>query len=214
MKRILIADDHELFRAGVKQLLSEMPHPFIVDEANNGQEVIEKIWRNDYDTVLLDISMPGRNGLDVLKDIKSYKPDLQVLILSMYPEEQFAMRAIRAKAAGYLTKAVKSDELVKAIQNVIKWKRYISSSLADKIACYVEVDNNKALHETLSDREYEVMRMTATGKSVKQIAMKLALSDKTISTYRARILNKMNMNNIAQLIHYAIQNDLINQTEA
>ena len=214
MKRILIADDHELFRAGVKQLLSDMPHQFIVDEANNGQEVIEKIWSTDYDTVLLDISMPGRNGLDVLKDIKSYKPDLQVLILSMYPEEQFAMRALKAKASGYLTKAVKSDELVTAIQNVIKGKRYISSSLANRIACYVEEDNNKALHETLSDREYEVMCMTATGNSVKQIAMKLALSDKTISTYRARILNKMNMNNIAQLIHYAIQNNLINQPEA
>jgi DNA-binding NarL/FixJ family response regulator len=214
MTKILIADDHEIFRKGVKDLLKEMPYKVVVDEAGDGHEVIEKMWRYDYDAVLLDISMPGRSGLDILKDIKSNKPDLKVLILSVHPEEQFAIRALKARADGYLTKATKPDELLKAIQKVIKGKKYISSSLAERLACNVEVDNNKALHETLSDREYEVMRMTVSGKSVKQIAMKLSLSDKTISTYRARVLNKMNMNNIAQLIQYTIQNDLLNQPDA
>ena len=213
MKRILIADYHEIFRTGIKQLLSEMGRTYKVDEANNGQEVIEKIWRNDYDAILLDISMPDRNGLDILKDIKNYKPDLKVLILSMYPEEQFAIRALRAKADGYLTKAVKHDELLTALQKILQGEKYISSLLVNKLAFFMEGDNKKALHETLSDREYEVMCLTATGKSVKQIAMKLALSDKTVSTYRYRILNKMQMNNIAQLIRYAIRNDLINQSE-
>ncbi len=214
MVRILIADDHEIFRKGVKQLLSEMPDKFIVDEASNGQEVIEKVWKKKYDVVLLDISMPGKNGIDILKDIKSYNPDIQVLILSMYPEEQFAMRALKAKADGYLTKAAKPDELAQAIQKVVTGKKYISSSLADRIAYYVGMDHPRALHESLSDREYEVMCMTAAGESVKHIAMKLSLSDKTISTYRTRILNKMKMNNVAQLIQYTIQNNLLTYPDA
>jgi DNA-binding NarL/FixJ family response regulator len=209
MARMLIADDHEIFRKGLKDLIREMNSKVVVDEADNGYEVITKMWEHDYDAVLLDISMPGRNGIDILKQLKGYKPDLQVLILSIYPEEQFAMRALKAGAAGYLTKAAKSDELVTAIRQVIKGKRYISSSLADKLVNYVESGNEKALHEVLSDREYEVMCMTAEGRSVKQIAMKLALSDKTISTYRARILIKMKMNNMAQLIQYAINNRMI-----
>ena len=206
MARMLIADDHEIFRKGVKDLIREMNSKVVVDEADNGHEVITKMWEHDYDAVLLDISMPGRNGIDILKQLKGYKPDLQVLILSIYPEEQFAMRALKAGAAGYLTKAAKSDELIMAIRQVIKGKRYISPSLADKLVNYVESGNEKAPHEVLSDREYEVMCMTAEGRSVKQIAMKLALSDKTISTYRARILIKMKMTNMAQLIQYAIKN--------
>ena len=204
--KILVADGHEIFRKGVKKTLKEMNDKVVVDEASNGHEVMEKIWKNDYDAVLLEISMPGRNGIDILKQLKCFKPDLQVLILSIYPEEQFAMRALKAGAAGYLTKTAKSDELVTAIRQVIKGKRYISSSLADKLVNYVESGNEKAPHEVLSDREYEVMCMTAEGRSVKQIAMKLALSDKTISTYRARILIKMKMTNMAQLIQYAINN--------
>jgi DNA-binding NarL/FixJ family response regulator len=207
--KILIADDHEIFRKGVKQLLSEMTDEVVVDEASNGQEVIKKMWENDYDAVLLDISMPGRNGLDILKQIKSYKPALKVLILSMYPEEQFAIRALKAGADGYVTKASTPGELITALQKILTGKKYISSSLSDKLVCYVEAGDKKALHETLSDREYEVMCMTATGRSVKQIAMELSLSDKTISTYRSRILNKLNVNNIAQLIQYTIQNQLL-----
>jgi DNA-binding NarL/FixJ family response regulator len=155
--------------------------------------------------------MPGRNGIDILKQLKGYKPDLQVLILSTYPEEQFAMRALKAGAAGFLTKAVKTDELVTAIQHLLKGKRYISSSLADTLVNYVEYGDHKAPHEVLSDREYEIMCMTAEGKTVKQIASELSLSDKTVSTYRARTLIKLNMNNTAQLIQYVIKNNLINQ---
>ena len=211
MTRILIVDDHEIYRKGVKQILTEMGDNIFVDEANSGEEVIEYIWRNEYDAVLLDISMPGRNGLDVLKDIKSHKPELPVLMLSMYPEEQFAVRALKAKADGYLTKTAKPGELLGAIQKIIKGKKYISPSLAESLACYVEGDTAKDPHERLSDREYEVMCMTSAGKSVKQIALELSLSDKTISTYRARILNKMNMNNFVQLIQYTIENQLLNQ---
>jgi len=207
--KILVADEHEIFRKGVKGLLKESNDKFEIDEANNGQEVMEKIWKNNYDAVLLDISMPGRNGIDILKQLKGYKPDLQVLILSTYPEKQFAMRALKAGAAGFLTKAVKSDELVTAIQYLLKGKRYISSSLADTIVNYVEYGDEKAPHEVLSDREYEIMCMTAEGKTVKKIASELSLSDKTVSTYRARTLIKMNMNNTAQLIQYVINNKLI-----
>ena len=153
--------------------------------------------------------MPRRNGIDILKQLKGYKPDLQVLILSIYPEEQFAMRALKAGAAGYLTKSAKPEELVTAIKHVMKGQRYISSSLADRLVSYVESGDDKAPHEVLSDREFEVMCMTAEGKSVKKIAVELSLSDKTISTYRARILTKMNMNNLAQLIKYVTVNSLI-----
>jgi DNA-binding NarL/FixJ family response regulator len=209
--KILVADNHEIFRKGVKELLKETNDKFVIDEASNGNEVIAKMWKNDYDAVLLDISMPGRNGIDILKQLKGYKPDLQVLILSTYPEEQFAMRALKAGAAGFLTKAVKPDELVTAIQHLLKGKRYISSSLADTLVNYVEYGDHKAPHEVLSDREYEIMCMTAEGKTVKQIASELSLSDKTVSTYRARTLIKLNMNNTAQLIQYVINNNLINQ---
>jgi DNA-binding NarL/FixJ family response regulator len=209
MARMLIADDHEIFRKGVRGLIKEMNFKIVVDEASNGQEVITKMWKNEYDAVLLDISMPGRNGIDILKQLKGFKPNLQILMLSMYPEEQFAIRAMKAGAAGYLTKAAKSDELILAIQNVLKGKRYISSSLADKLVNYVKSGDEEAPHEVLSDREYEVMCMTAEGKSVKQIAMELSLSDKTISTYRARILSKMNMNNMAQLIQYVMSNGIL-----
>lgn len=209
--KILVADEHEIFRKGLKELLKESNDKFVIDEANNGQEVIAKLWKNDYDAVLLDISMPGRNGIDILKQLKGYKPDLQVLILSTYPEEQFAVRALKAGAAGFLTKAVKPDELITAIQHLLKGKRYISSSLADTLVNYVEHGDEKAVHEILSDREYEIMCMTAEGKTVKKIASELSLSDKTVSTYRARTLIKMNMNNTAQLIQYVINNKLINQ---
>ncbi len=211
MTRVLIADDHEIFRNGIKQILSEMPDKFMIEEANNGKEAIEKMWENDYDAVLLDISMPDRNGIDILKQIKGDKPDLKVLMLSMYPEEQFAIRALKAGAAGYLTKACKPDELVSAIQQLLKGKRYISSSLADKLAVYIKNEDRKAPHESLSAREYEVMCMTTAGMPVKQIARELSLSDKTISTYRSRILNKLKMKNIAQLIQYAINNRIVEQ---
>ena len=211
MKKILIADDHEIFRSGLKHILSNMPFKFDIDEASNGREVMQKVSGDTYDMVLMDISMPGRNGIDILKQLKTYRPNLQVLILSMYPEDQFAVRTLKAGAAGYLSKASKHDELVKAIYKVLDGKKYISSSIANRLALYISADESKSPHEILSAREYEVMCMTASGKPVKQIAMELSLSSKTISTYRSRIMNKLKMDNVAQLIRYALNNRILNQ---
>ena len=210
MQRILIADDHAIVREGIKQILVEMSDSIIIDEASNGQEVLRDIWKNEYDLVLLDISMPGRNGLDILKQIKSDKPDLKVLVLSMHPEEQYAVRALKAGASGYLTKERTPHELIDAVQKVSTGKKYVSSSLAETLACHLENNSEKPLHEMLSDREYEVLCMIASGKTVKEIADELSLSVKTISTYRTRILDKMQMKNNAQLTHYTIQNHLVN----
>jgi len=181
----------------------------VVDEASNGQEVIEKIDNNDYDLILLDISLPGRGGLDVLKQIKASQPELPVLILSMYPEEQYAIRSLRARASGYLTKESAPDELIDAIRRIAEGKKYITSSLAEKLAFELEVNARISMHETLSDREYQVMCMIASGKRIKEIAEILSLSVKTISTYRSRILRKMEMKNNAQITYYAIRNGLI-----
>lgn len=210
MLRILIADDHTIVREGLKQILAEMSDKVITDEASNGQEVLQKVWNNDYDMVLLDISMPGRSGLEILKQLKSDKPYLKILILSMHPEEQYAVRALKAGAAGYLTKESTPNELINAIEKILAGKKYVSSSLAETLACHLGTAFDKPLHETLSDREFEVMRMIASGKTVKEIAEELSLSVKTISTYRTRILEKMHMKNNAQLTHYTIQNKLVN----
>ena len=208
--KILIADDQEIFRRGVKHFLIDMLNNVVVDEVGSGQEVIKAIWKNDYNAVLLDIAMPGRNGIDILKQIKSDKPDLRVLMFSTYPAEQFAIRALRAGAYGYLTKKATFGELKTAVKKILNGKKYISSSLEDSLISYVETGGKKTAHELLSDREYEIMCMTASGKSVKQIAAKLSLSDKTISTYRSRTLIKLNMKSIAHLIQYVIINNLIN----
>jgi len=209
MIKILIADDHPIVREGLKQILQEASDIVVADEASNGQEVLDKVWKNDYDVILLDISMPGRSGLEVLKQLKSQKPGLRVLVLTMHPEEQYAVRVLRAGASGYLTKESAPDELIKAIRKVSRGRKYVSSSLAEKLAFELEIDSEKPLHETLSDREYEVMRMIASGKRVKEIAEELFLSIKTISTYRSRILEKMKMKSSAELMHYAIQNKLV-----
>ena len=208
--KILIADDQEIFRRGVKHFLIDMLNNVVVDEVSSGNEVIKEIWKNDYNAVLLDIAMPGRNGIDILKQIKSDKPDLRVLMLSTYPAEQFAIRALRAGAYGYLTKKATSGELKTAVKKILNGKKYISSSLEDSLISYVETGGKNTAHELLSDREYEIMCMTALGKSVKQMAAKLSLSDKTISTYRSRTLIKLNMKSIAHLIQYVIINNLIN----
>ena len=207
--KILIADDHTIVREGIKQILAEMPEVTVTDEARNGQEVLQYVWDNDYDIVLLDITMPGRSGLDILKQLKSEKPALKILILSMHPEEQYAIRAFKAGAFGYLTKESSPTELIEAVRKVSIGKKYVSSSLAETLASHLEARSEKPLHYSLSDREYEVMCMIASGKTVKEIAGELTLSVKTISTYRARILEKMDMKNNAQLTHYTIQNRLI-----
>ena len=209
MLRILIADDHAIVREGIKQILIEIPDKVKTDEAINGQEVLQKVWENKYDIVLLDISMPGRSGLDILKQLKSEKPDLKVLILSMHPEEQYAVRALKAGASGYLTKESTPLELTEAIKKVSLGKKYVSASLAETLASHLEDAAEKPLHETLSNREFEVMCMIASGKAAKVIADDLSLSVKTISTYRTRILDKMKLKNNAQITHYTIQNGLV-----
>ena len=209
MIKILVADDHPIVRQGLKQILSEYPDMTVADEAGNGKEVLSKIAKKDYDIVLLDISMPGRNGLDILKELKSKKPKLPVLVLSIYPEDQYAVRVLKLGAAGYLTKESVPEELVAAIRKVARGRKYVSNYLAEKLASDLEINAEKPLHENLSDREYQVMFMIASGKRLKEISEELSLSIKTISTYRSRIMDKMKMKNNAELIRYALQNSLV-----
>jgi two-component system invasion response regulator UvrY len=209
MIRILIADDHTIVREGLKQILAETPDMVVAAEASNGQQVLNNVWKADFDVVLLDISMPGRNGLDILKQLKTERPKLPVLVLSMYSEEQYAVRALRAGASGYLTKESAPDELIEAIRRVSLGRKYIGASLAEKIAFVLETGEERPAHENLSDREYEVMRMIASGKTITEIAEELSLSVKTISTYRTRILTKMRLKNSAALTHYAVQHGLV-----
>jgi len=209
MIKVLIVDDHTIVREGLRQILEDTSDITVTGEASSAQEVLNKVKNNNFDLVLLDISLPGRSGLDVLKQLKSIKPDLPVLILSMHPEEQYAIRALRAKASGYLTKESASDELIKAIRKVSQGRKYITSSLAEKLAFELEDSISCSSHEKLSDREFQVMCMIASGKRINEIADALSLSVKTISTYRTRILKKMNMKNTSQLIHYAIKAGLV-----
>ena len=209
MIRILVADDHTIVREGLKQILADVDDMAVRDEAGNGQEALAKIREGEFDVVLLDISMPGRSGLEILKEIKAERPKLPVLILSMHAEEQYAVRALRAGASGYMTKASAPDELIGAIRKVSCGRKYVSSSLAEKLALELDIDTKKPPHENLSDREYQVMLMLASGKSVTEIAEELCLSVKTISTYRARVMEKMNMKKNAELTLYAVQNHLV-----
>ncbi len=184
MIKILIADDHPIVRQGFKQVLQDTADLVVADEAGNGQEVLGLVSKKDYDVILLDISMPGKNGLEVLKELKVLNPKIPVLILSIYPEEQYAIRALKAGASGYLTKASAPEELISAIRKVSRGGKYISSSLAEKIAYELDGDSGKAPHETLSDREYQILLMIASGKTVSDIAGEMCLSVKTVSTYR------------------------------
>lgn len=207
--RLLIGDDHAVVRKGMKQILAETKDIVVADEAGNGREVLEKVQKSDFDMVLLDISMPGRDGLEILKELKSLKPKLPVLMLSMYPEEQYAVRSLRSGASGYLTKDSAPDELISAIRKVSSGGKYVSASLAEKLAHKLGADVEKPLHEALSDREYQVMCMIASGKAVKEIGEELSLSVKTVSTYRSRILDKMRLKGNAELTRYAIDNKLV-----
>jgi two-component system invasion response regulator UvrY len=209
MIRVLIADDHAVVRQGLKQILGDTPEMLVAGEATNGQEVLDRVRAETWDVVVLDISMPDRSGLDILKQLRSERPKLPVLVLSMHSEDQYAVRVLKAGASGYLTKDSAPDELVKAIRKVVSGGRYVSAFLAEKLAFEIGTDSNRLPHETLSDREFQVLRGIAAGKSVTEIAAELYLSPKTVSTYRARLLQKMNLTTNAELIHYAIQNHLI-----
>ena len=209
MIRIIIADDHPIVRAGMKQIISEASDMSVADEASDGRQLLHKIRTENFDVVILDITMPHIDGLDVLKQLKIEKPKLPVIILSIHPESQYALRVLKAGSSGYVTKTSAPDELINAIRKVHRGGKYISPSIAEKLAFQLEADFEEMPHEALSDREYQVLCMLASGKTVTEIADELALSVKTVSTYRSRILEKMNMKNNAELIHYAVQNKLV-----
>ena len=209
MIKILVVDDHPIVRAGLKQILAESDDLVVAGEASNSQEALEKVSANNFDVVLLDIAMPGRSGLDIIKDLKNEQSDLSVLVLSYFPEEQYAIRALKAGSSGYLVKKSAPDELVEAIQIVSRGRKYISASVAEKLVDEMGGGEKKAPHERLSDREYQILRMISSGKSVTDIADNLCLSVKTISTYRSRLLRKMEMKNNAEIISYAIKQGLV-----
>ena len=209
MIKIVIADDHPVVRAGLKQILADATDIEVVGEAGDGHEVIKLIREGGVDVVLLDITMPGLMGLDALKQMSVENPKLPILVLSMHPEEQYAVRVLKAGASGYLTKAAAPDQLIGAIRKVYRGGRYVSSALAEKLALGLRSGATGLPHETLSDREYQVLCSISSGKTVKEIAAELSLSEKTVSTYRARILEKMNMKSNAELTHYGIKNELV-----
>lgn len=209
MIKVLIADDHAVVREGLKQILAETPEMIVVGEAANGQQVLDLMHKEEFDLLLLDIAMPGRGGMDTLKQVKLERPRLPVLVLSMYPEEQYAIRALKAGASGYLTKDSAPEELISAIKKVSSGGKYVSSSLAEKLAFELEEARGETALGKLSDREYQVMLMIASGKTVKEIADELLLSVKTISTYRARIIEKSGMKNNAEIMHYVIKEGLV-----
>jgi DNA-binding NarL/FixJ family response regulator len=208
--KVLIADDHTIVRQGLKQILKDTQGNIEVDEAENGHEVLEKVSRSAYSIILMDISMPDKSGIDVLKQIRQNDPKQKILIISIHPEEQYAVRALKAGADGYLTKESSPDELMNAIYQILDGETYVTSTIAQRLAIDMKSSGGKLPHETISDREYEILCMIAEGKSLTKIALELSLSVKTISTYRTRLLEKMNMKNNMQLTRYAIEYDLLN----
>lgn len=209
MIKVLIADDHSVVRKGLKQIIEEEFRSATIQEAIDGNELLKKVRSEKFDIVISDISMPGRNGLESLKQLKEEYPKLPILILSMHPEEQYAVRTLKAGASGYLTKESASEELVKAVKQILGGRRYISASVAEKLAENLDIKNENELHENLSNREFDVLKLIASGKTVSDIAKVFSLSVNTISTYRARILEKMKFKNNAELTHYAILKKLV-----
>ena len=209
MIKVLVADDHPVVREGLKQILAEAQDIEVAAEAEDGHKLLEKVREQGFDVVVMDITMPGLMGLDALKQLKSEHPQLPILILSIHPEEQYALRVLRAGASGYLTKGSAPDSLIGAIRKVYRGGSYVSPALAERLADELRGDITKMPHETLSDREYQVMCLIASGKTVTEIADQLALSVKTVSTYRSRILEKMRMKTNAELTHYAIEHKLV-----
>jgi len=209
MIKILIADDHAVVRRGLKQIVAETPDMTVGGEARNGQEILDKVRTGDWDVVVMDLSMPGRSGLDTLKDLKRERPRLPILALSIHPEDQYAVRVLKAGASGYMTKESAPEELVRAIRKVAAGGKYISPYVAEKLVFELEGEFGKPAHETLSDREYQVLCQIASGKTVNEIAREMSLSIKTISTYRTRLLEKMRMRTNADLIRYGVRNRLV-----
>lgn len=209
MIRVLIADDHAIVRKGLRLIAKEQASEIEVDEAENGQEVMEKIHQARYDVLVLDISMPGRNGLDILREVRHALPSLPVLILSMHPEEQYAIRMLKSGASGYLTKDCAPDQLVPAIQKIARGGKYVSDMLAEQLLFNLTGEANRPPHELLSDREYSVLVLIGQGKTPTEIAEQLILSVKTVSTYRTRVLEKLNLQSTAELIRYVIENNLV-----
>ncbi len=209
MIRVLIVDDHAILRRGLRALLSDEFHGAAFGEASNARQALEELREKEWDVALLDITLPGKSGLDLLKEFKAARPRLPVLVLSAHPEDQFAIRVLKAGAGGYMTKESAPGELAKAIRKILAGGRYVSPALAEKLALSVSKDLTRAPHETLSDREYEVMCLIASGKTVTEIAGELSLSVKTISTYRARVLEKLGVKNSAAITRYAIRNGLV-----
>jgi two-component system invasion response regulator UvrY len=209
MIRVLIADDHAIVRKGLKQLLLEEYPTAFIGEAGNTEELVKKIISETWDLVICDLNMPGRSGLDALKQIKQTSPQLPVLIMSMYPAEQYALRVLKAGASGYLSKDSIHDELIKAVQAVLRGRKFITPSIAEQLVEVFDSETDHPPHELLSDREFDVLKLLASGKSVSQIASQLSLGNTTVSTYRSRILEKMNMRTNAELTRYALEKNLI-----
>ena len=210
MIRVLIADDHPIIRAGIRKILSDTLDIKVTDEASNGQEVISRVSKSDYDVIILDISMPGIGGLEALKHLRRLKPKLPILILSQHKEEEYAIRAIRAGASGYVRKISAPEELITAIRKLYRGGKYITPSLAEELASALPVETAKPLHQALSDREFQVICLIAKGRTIREIAEELALSSSTVATYRNRVLSKMNMKTNNDLTYYAINNRLLN----
>lgn len=209
MKKILIADDHTVVREGLKRIVEESGTKKVTAEASNGHEVLEIIRKEIFDAVVLDISMPKMSGLDVLKQLKAEKTDIPILVLSMHPEDQYAVRVLKAGASGYLTKDSASDQLVTALDKIIEGGKYVSAELAEKLANDLTRDRSESRHQELSDREFQVLCKIGAGNSVTDIARTLKLSPKTVSTYRTRILEKLELRNSTEIIQYAVTHNLI-----
>jgi len=209
MVRILIADDHAIIRRGLREILTDELGALSWGEAENALGALEQVGKRNWDLLILDIEMPGRSGIDVLRDLRALRPKLPILVLSVHPEERFAKRALRAGAAGYVNKEEAPSEVVKAVRKVLAGGRYVSPAFAERLAMDLAVQTDKPIDEILSDREFEVLHLIASGKTVSQIAEQLNLSVKTISTYRSRVLEKMGMKTNAELTHYAVRNNLV-----
>ena len=208
--KILIVDDHAIVRRGLQQIVLDEYEDIVFGEATNGQEALDALSEQDWDVIVLDISMPGRSGLDVLKEIRKQRPSVPVLVLSVHPEDQFAVRVLRAGASGYMTKETAPEELVNAINRIVQGGRYVSSTLAEILARDLSRDLRGGVpHQQLSDREFQVLRMMAGGKTITEVARELSLSVKTVSTYRARVLEKLKLKNSAEAIRYAVDHQLV-----